>query len=191
MPSFVPSLILGKSCLLSWLKIMKLTWTSICTISRLSGALTETMTTTGRYVCTPIIGKTTEESLQYSPTSQRCAIIGKRTISLELTLMVVNCNTCVKLLMDGRNKNITLTSSSLRSVSMALAAPSPTVPTTTQNKIVDKQHLLGSITFLRAGLTAFTLIFTYLNMGAIWTIWPINKLHSLVYLLKSFVMKVS
>jgi hypothetical protein len=83
--SFARSLILEKSCLLSWSKTTRLTWTSTCITSRLSGALTETMTTTGRCACMLIIGKITGGSHQYSLTNQRCAIVGRRIILLELT----------------------------------------------------------------------------------------------------------
>ena len=123
-----------------------------------------TMTEKLAYMLT--IGKTTEENLLYLLTVLKCVIIGRLTLSLELMLMAVKLNICAKALMAGKSKNIILTSLNLRSVNMVVIALSHIVLTITLSTINGLKPHHGSTIFLKVEHTAFTLIFTYLNMVA-------------------------
>lgn len=123
-----------------------------------------TMTEKLAYMLT--IGKTTEENLLYLLTVLKCVIIGRLTLSLELMSMAVKLSICANALMAGKSKNIILTSLNLRSVNMAVIALSHIVLTITLSTINGLKPHLGSTIFLKVEYTAFTLIFTYLNMVA-------------------------
>jgi hypothetical protein len=141
-------------------------WISTCITSKLFGAPIEMMTMTEKLAYMLTIGKTTEENLLYLLTVLKCVIIGRLTLLLELMSMAVKLNTCAKALMAGKSKNIILTSLNLRSVNMVVIAQSHIVLTFTLSTISGLKPHLGFTIFLKVEHTAFTLIFTYLNMVA-------------------------
>jgi hypothetical protein len=82
-----------------------------------------------------IIGKISEESLNFTFTLKISATIGDLDNLLVVIKMDVLKNSNASTVMDGRNKNTTLITINLILVDMLIAAAKSTVPISTMNKI--------------------------------------------------------
>ena len=162
--NFVPSPTILKSCRWNLLKIMKLTWTSTCSTSRLCGVRTVKMITIARFVCMLTTGRTIVESHRCSRTRAKCAQIGRLTASLHHTLKVALISTNVNTLMDGRSKNIIQTFWRSRSASMVRDAPNHIAPTTIQSMTAKCRSIRSSDISRRVVNKVSHQTFTYLVM---------------------------